>query len=122
MLGQPPNGEEHFSDHREIRQHLPFPFQGGRFPRNLGAVVQGTILSGDVPARRVVHTSDGAWLIGDGVSDQSLPGATIVSHISHVVQWNMAIAELATMGPGHIAERSDPGGSWRIAALAGSEG
>lgn len=117
MTGELPDGEEHFSDAREIRQHLPFPFQDGQFPNNLGAVVQGTVLSGDVPARAVVHTSDGSWLIGDGVSNPDLPGASVISHISHAVQWNSAIAELATMGPGHIAERSDPGMPWQIAAL-----
>jgi hypothetical protein len=118
-MGQPPDGEERFSDSQEIRQHLPFPFEGGCFPKNLGAVVQGTVLSGDIPARQVVHTPDGFWLIGDGVSDSSLPGACMVSQISHAVQWNSSIAALATMGPGHIAERSDPGHPWQIAALEG---
>jgi len=117
--GQPTDGEEHFSDVGEIRQHLPFPFEGGRFPKDLGAVVQGTVLSGDIPAREVVHTPDGSWLIGDGVSDPNLPGASMVSQISHAVQWNSSIAELATMGPGHIAERADPGHPWQIAALDG---
>jgi len=120
--GQPTDGEEHFSDVGEIRQHLPFPFEGGRFPKDLGAVVQGTVLSGDIPARQVVHTTDGCWLIGDGVSDPNLPGASMVSQISHAVQWNRSIAELATMGPGHIAERTDPGHPWHIGVLEGSEG
>jgi hypothetical protein len=30
---------------------LPFPFAHGQFPRELGAVVQRTVLSGDEPAR-----------------------------------------------------------------------
>lgn len=119
MIGAPADGQEHFSDHDEIHQHLPFPFQGGRFPNDLGAVVQGTVLSGDVPAREVVHASDGSWVIGDGVSDLLLPGATVVSHISHAVQWDSSIAALATMGPGHVAERSDPGRPWQVAALEG---
>jgi hypothetical protein len=116
--GQPPDGEERFSDSHDMRQHLPFPFEGGRFPKNLAAVVQGTVLSGDIPAREVVHTADGSWLIGDGVSDRTLPGASMVSHISHAVQWNSSIADLATMEPGHIAERSDPGHPWQIAAMS----
>jgi len=119
MIGQPADGVEHFSERDEIHQHLPFPFHGGRFPNDLGAVVQGTVLSGDVPARKVVHTPDGSWLIGDGVSDLLLPGATVVSHISHAVQWDNSIAALATMGPGHIAERSDPGKPWQVAAFGG---
>lgn len=121
MIGQPPDGEEHFSDPQEIHQHLPFPFERGQFPSDLGAVVQGTVLSGDIPAREVVHTPDGSWLIGDGVSDPNLPGASMVSNISHAVQWNSSIAELATMGPGHIAERSDPGSPWQIAVLEGRD-
>jgi hypothetical protein len=116
--GQAPSGEEHFSDRQEMDRHLPFPYEGGQFPGSLGALIQGTVLSGDVPARSVTHTPDGCWLIGDGVSDPSLPGASVASHISHAVQWNSAIAELATMEPGHIAERSDPGKPWRIVALA----
>jgi hypothetical protein len=116
--GQQPNGEEHFSDRHEICQSLPFPYEGGRFPSRLGALIQGTVLSGDIPARAVTHTPGGSWIIGDGVSDPGLPGACVVSHISHAVQWNSSIAELATMEPGHIAERSDPGKPWSIVALA----
>lgn len=121
MIGQLPDGQEHFAESHEIRQHLPFPFEGGQFPRDLGAVVQATVLSGDIPAREVVHTPDGRWHIGDGVSDPTLPGASMVSQISHVVQWNTSIAALATMGPGYVAERSDPGRPWHIAALEGWE-
>ena len=54
---------------------MPFPFPDGRFPDSLGAVVQRTVLSGDFPAREVVHTPDGSWLIGDGVNDPNQPGA-----------------------------------------------
>lgn len=117
-IGQPTDGVEHFSDSDEIRQHVPFPFQGESFPRDLGAVVQGTVLSGDVPAREVVHGADGSWHVGDGVSDPDLPGASMITQISHAVRWNTSIAGLATMGPGHVAERSDPGKPWQIAALA----
>lgn len=119
-FGTPTDGEERFSDAGEIRRHLPFPFEGGRFPKALGAQIQATVLSGDIPAREVIHTPDGSWLIGDGVSDPSLPGASMVSQISHAVQWNSSIAELATMGPGHIATRLDPGHPWHIAALGAS--
>ena len=38
-------------------QHLPFPFEGGRFPSSLGAVVQRTVLSGEQPAREVVEAN-----------------------------------------------------------------
>jgi len=58
---------------REMFQHMPFPFPDGRFPDSLGAVVQRTVLSGDFPAREVVHTPDGSWLIGDGVTNIGAP-------------------------------------------------
>ena len=103
-------------------QHLPFPFTGGRFPGNLGAVVQRSVLSGERPARLVVHTPDGSWLVGDGVDDPSGSGVSIATHISHAVERNSSIADLATMEPGHIAERSVPGDPWRICVLEGWEG
>jgi hypothetical protein len=103
----------------EIFQRLPFPYEGGRFPSNLGAFVQRTVLAGELPAREVVHTPDGSWAIGDGVSDPNLPGASEIAHIAHAVAMNSSIADLATMPPGHIAERSGPGGPWEIKVLVG---
>ncbi|WP_395690682.1 hypothetical protein [Nocardioides sp.] len=103
----------------EIFQRLPFPYEGGRFPANLGALVQRTVLTGELPAREVVHTSDGSWAIGDGVNDPNLPGASVISHISHVVTMNSSVAALATMPPGHIAEREAAGGPWEIKVLLG---
>ncbi len=35
---------------------VPFPFEGDRFPHQLGAVVQNTVLRGEQPAREVIHT------------------------------------------------------------------
>lgn len=101
----------------EIFQRLPFPFEGGRFPSNLGAVVQRTVLAGDLPAREVVHTPDGSWAIGDGVNDPNLPGASEVTHIAHALALNSSIADLATMPPGHIAERGGPDEPWEINVL-----
>ena len=100
-------------------QHLPFPFSGDRFPDALGAVVQRTVLSGELPAREVVHTPDGSWLIGDGVNDPNLPGASVATHVWHAISTNSSIADLATMPPGHIAQRSGPGHRWAITVLEG---
>lgn len=36
------------------------------FPETPGAVVQRTVLSGDLPARLVVHDSGNDWCVGDG--------------------------------------------------------
>lgn len=37
------------------------------------------------------------------------PGACEVGHIRHLVWWNSAVADLATMPLGHIALRTGPG-------------
>ena len=113
--------DEPDADSREMFQHLPFPFPGGCFPDNLGAVVQKSVLSGEKPAREVVHTRDGSWLVGDGVDDPNASDVSIATHILHALERNSSIAELATMEPGHIAERSGPGDPWRICVLEGWE-
>ena len=96
-------------------QHLPFPFPDGRFPAELGAVVQRTVLDGDEPAREVVHTADGSWLVSDGVHDPNEPGAAVATHIWHAIERNSSIAQLATLPPGHVATRTDPGHGWVVA-------
>ncbi|MGW5190549.1 hypothetical protein ACWEOO_14910 [Kribbella sp. NPDC004138] len=109
------------TDKREMFRHLPFPFEDQLFPSNLGALVQRTVLSGEQPAREVIHAPDGSWLISDAVDDPNPPGASVVTHITHVIETNSSIAQLATMPPGHIAQRSGPGDPWRIADLDGWE-
>jgi hypothetical protein len=103
----------------EMRRVMPFPYEGDRFPAALGAVVQGTVLQGEQPARVVIHTPEGDWCIGDGVNDPNLPGASTATHISHAVELNSSIAALATMPPGHIARRTDPGHDWQVQVLTG---
>ena len=100
------------SEDAEIFRQLPFPFDNDAFPANLGAVVQRTVLDGTEPAREVTHTADGSWLIGDGVNDPNMPGAAMVTHISHVVERNSSVADLATLPSGHIARRKEPGDVW----------
>ena len=96
----------------EVSRVLPFPFEGNVFPAALGAVVQRTVLDGDEPAREVIHEADGSWLVGDGVHDPNDPGAIVVTHISHVVARNSSVADLASLPPGHIAMRAQPGQPW----------
>lgn len=103
-------------------QRVAFPFVDGRFPRELGAVVQVSVLTGEQPAREVVHTSDGSWAVSDRVGDPNLPGASVATHISHAVQRDPSIAELATMPPGHLAHRSGTDAPWSIAVFAGWDG
>jgi len=92
-------------DSREMFQRLPFPFGGGEFPAALGAVVQRTVLDGSEPAREVIHTTDGSWLVGDGINDPNPPGASVATHIWHAIERNSWIRSLASMPPGHIAKR-----------------
>lgn len=100
-------------------QHLPFPYEGDEFPAELGAVVQRTGLDGVEPAREVVHTPDGSWCVGDGTNDPNPPGASVATHIWHAVEQNSSMRSLASMPPGHIAERHNPGELWRIMTLEG---
>ena len=100
----------------EMDRHLPFPFPGGAFPATLGAVVQRTVLHQAEPARLVVHDLDGDWAIGDGVNDPNLPGACIATHIAHVLALDPTLAPLASLPPGHQAERGSPAGEWQISA------
>ena len=97
------------SDDAEIFRQMPFPFDDDTFPTNLGAVVQRTILDGTEPAREVTHVADGSWLVGDGVNDPNAPGAVVVTHISHVVERNSSVADLATLPFGHVARRTQNG-------------
>lgn len=100
-------------------QRLPFPFPEGQFPAALGAVVQRTVLTGQLPACEVIHTPDGSWAVGDAINDPNLPGASIATHMAHVVALNSSVARLATMAPGHIAQRGGPGEPWTIRLLDG---
>ncbi len=103
----------------EMFRYLPFPFDDDEFPPQLGAIVQRTVLDGSEPAREVIHAPDGSWLVGDGLNDPNLPGASVATHLSHAIQRNSSIAALASMTPGHIAERRGPGDPWRVLLLEG---
>jgi hypothetical protein len=98
----------------ELFRHVEFPFPDDRFPHHLGAVIQRTVLTGQESAREVVHTQDNDWLVGDGVNDPNLPDAAVVADISHLAEADPAVAELAALPLGHIAERTDPGLPWAI--------
>jgi hypothetical protein len=102
------------NDRQEMFQSFPWPFDGGRFPASLGAVVQRTVLDGTLPALVVGHTTDGGWYVGDGLNDPNLPGEVVATHIAHVIERNSAVALLATLPPGHEARRESPGMAWRI--------
>lgn len=95
----------------EVFRHVAFPFEGGRFPRHLGMVVQGTVLTGDEPARVVIHDEDNDWLVGDGAN---LDGASVVACMTHIADSDPSVAALATLPVGHIAERDEQHLPWTI--------
>lgn len=100
------------SEPREMFRHLPWPFEGGTFPAQLGAVVQRTVVNGERPALIVAHADDGSWLVGDGIDDPNVPGASVATHMSHVIERNSSVAELADLPPGQMAQRVAPGQPW----------
>jgi hypothetical protein len=96
----------------EVFRSLPFPFAGDVFPPNLGAVIQRTVLDGQVPALEIVHTADNSWLVGDGVNDPNEPGACVVAGIWHVIDLDPTIADLASLPVGQVASRSAVDAVW----------
>ncbi len=92
---------------------LSWPFPGGDFPAELGAVVMRTVLDGSRPVLQVAHFPDGAWAIGDG-DDPNAPEACVATHIWHAIERNSSIRELASMPPGHVADREAPRQPWVV--------
>jgi hypothetical protein len=101
-------------DSREVQRVVPWPFEDGRFPSDLGAVVMRTVLSGERAALQVVHFPDGDWGVADGVGDPNEPEACVISHIRHVVDRDASMEELASLAPGMAAERSAAGEPWVV--------
>ena len=96
----------------DMRRRVPWPFPDGEFPEDLGAVVQRTVLDGKLPALLVAHSAEGDWMVGDGVNDPSEPGATVATHMQHVVELDPSIGPLADLPPGRRADREDAGQPW----------
>ena len=95
-------------------QHRPWPFADDQFPRELGAVVQRTVLSGERPALVVIHTEDNGWVVGDDTTDPNEPDACIATHIWHAIERNSSIAKLGNLAPGFQAKRASPTSPWVI--------
>jgi hypothetical protein len=109
-----PHGQHGEHQQHEVFQNLPFPFTDSRFPHDLGAVVQRTVLDGREPARVVVHDDENSWLVGDGKNDPNSDGACVVSCIHRVIEKNSTVAGLADLPLGHIAHRKNPGKPWVV--------
>jgi hypothetical protein len=72
-----------------------------------------TVLDGSRPALHVAHFPDGDWAIGDG-DDPNALGSCIATHIWHAIERNSSIKELASMPPGHAADRDTPESPWIV--------
>jgi hypothetical protein len=100
-------------DRQAMVQFMPWPFTNGEFPARLGAVVMKTVLDGSRPALHVAHFPDGSWAIGDG-DDPNAPDSCVATHIWHAIERNSSIRELASIPPGHVADREAPGSPWAV--------
>ncbi|BCY11926.1 hypothetical protein [Actinoplanes sp. L3-i22] len=98
----------------QILRNVAFPFPDARFPDRLGVVVQRTVLEGREPVRVVIHDEENDWLVGDGVTDPNLPGATVLACISQIAAADPAVADLATLPVGHAATRDHPDKPWTV--------
>ena len=102
----------------DMVRRRPWPFPGGRFPDDLGAVVQRTVLDGRLPALVVAHAEDGDWMVGDGVNDPNEPGATTATHMRHVVALDPSVGTLAELPPGRRADRESAAHEWVVSDFA----
>ncbi|WP_143043723.1 hypothetical protein [Nonomuraea jiangxiensis] len=100
----------------EVLLRVPFPFPDGKFPPGLGAVVQRTVISGNLPALIVIHDDENDWLIGDDVTDASDPNASAVCHVAHIVDLDPSVAETASVPCGYAARRASAQEPWAIEA------
>jgi hypothetical protein len=98
----------------EMQRYMPWPFEDGQFPAELGAVVQRSVVDGMLPALVVGHAADGSWYVGDGVNDPNESGGAIATHMRHVIERNSSVADLAGLPPGQRAVRDAPGEPWRF--------
>ncbi|WP_329426770.1 hypothetical protein OG339_42055 [Streptosporangium sp. NBC_01495] len=98
----------------QLVRNVPFPFPAGRFPPELGAVVQRTVVSGELPALVVIHDDENDWLIGDGVTDTGDSAASTLSHVQHVVDRDPTVADTATLPCGYAARRPSRSAPWVI--------
>lgn len=94
----------------------PWPFEGHRFPEDLGVAVLRTVLNGDAAVLQVTHFPDNSWGITDG-TDPNAKGALTVTHMWHVLNRDASLLILALLPPGWVALRDGPLDPWQIASF-----
>ncbi|WP_371660974.1 hypothetical protein [Streptomyces sp. NBC_00280] len=97
-----------------MQPDIAWPFPSGAFPSELLAIVQRTVADGKFPALMVIHDDEDDWLLCDSIHDPNADGASIVTHMDHVLARDSSLADLAGMPPGHVAERSSAQTPWEI--------
>lgn len=98
----------------EMFQTREWPFEGNRFPHDLGAIVMKTVLDNGLPVLQFVHFPDNSWAVADGVNDPNESGACIATHLRHVLDMDASLEELASLPIGHQANRKALGEPWII--------
>jgi hypothetical protein len=106
-----PQRSAHARGH-SVEPHPNWPFEGGRFPSNLGVVANRSLLTGDESPRLVTHDRDGWWQALDGVGPTE-PENGVVTCMMCLIDLHPELAELADLPPGWAAERERPGAPWQ---------
>ncbi|MGW2707228.1 hypothetical protein [Streptomyces sp. NPDC001340] len=101
-----------------MQPDVTWPYSDDIFPQELLAIVQRTVADGSHPALIVIHDDEEDWLLADGLHDPNTDGASIVCHLDHVLGLDPSIAILASLPPGHIAERGHHDEPWSIRSWA----
>lgn len=108
--GRSRHGHAHHGAH-QVEPHPSWPFDGGRFPSNLGVVAHRSLLTGVAAPILVTHDQDRWWQALDGVSPAE-PEHAVVACMMCLVELPPDIAALADLPPGWAAERDQPGAPW----------
>jgi hypothetical protein len=88
------------------------------FPPGTSAIVQETVMDRRMPALVVIHDDEDDWLVGDGVNDPNVRGASGIYHIDHVVALDPSIGEVAAMPTAHWATRPSASDPWTISQFS----
>ncbi|MFF7127261.1 hypothetical protein [Streptomyces sp. NPDC008240] len=96
-----------------MQPDVTWPYPDGIFPQRLLAIVQRTVADGSL-ALMVIHDDEEDWLLSDGLHNPNTDGASIVCHLDHVLGLDPSLATLASLPPGHVAERSHQDEPWSI--------
>jgi len=100
----------------DMFRERPWPFEGHRFPDDLGVAVMRTVLSDEARALEVTHFPDNSWGITDG-GDPNVEDALTVTHLWHVLRLDPSLHVLALLPPGWVAVRDRRDGPWSLASF-----